>query len=185
MFLSHVSIEKYIDEGLIVITEFEKKNIRPVGVRVHLAKEILVPEPNQTVSIAEHQDIKYKEIDLTQEEFYLDPGQFVLGATLETIKTSSDLLVLLDGRSTVARLGLTTHITASVIDGTFEAPQVIVLEMKNVGNFRIKLKFKDPIAMLVFAQLKDPVEQKIQSQYGKKQTKVMPPNLNFRTGQDQ
>ena len=185
MFLSHVSIEKYIDEGLIVITEFEKKNIRPVGVRVHLAKKILIPEPNQTVAIAEPQEVKYKELDLTQEEFYLEPGQFVLGATLEAIKIPANLLMLLDGRSTVARLGLTTHITASVIDGAFDAPHVIVLEMKNVGNFRIKLKFRDPIAMLVFAQLKDPVVQKIQTQYGEKQTKVTPPNLNFRTGQDQ
>lgn len=185
MFLSHVSIEKYIDEGLIVITEFEKKNIRPVGVRVHLAKKILIPEPNQTVAIAEPQEVKYKELDLTQEEFYLEPGQFVLGATLEAIKIPANLLILLDGRSTVARLGLTTHITASVIDGAFDAPHVIVLEMKNEGNFRIKLKFRDPIAMLVFAQLKDPVVQKIQTQYGEKQTKVTPPNLNFRTGQDQ
>ena len=163
----------------------KKKNIRPVGVRVHLAKKILIPEPNQTVAIAEPQEVKYKELDLTQEEFYLEPGQFVLGATLEAIKIPANLLILLDGRSTVARLGLTTHITASVIDGAFDAPHVIVLEMKNVGNFRIKLKFRDPIAMLVFAQLKDPVVQKIQTQYGEKQTKVTPPNLNFRTGQDQ
>ena len=95
MFLSHVSIEKYIEQGLIVITGFEKKNIRPVGVRVHLAKEIFIPEPNQTVSITDPQDLKYKEIDLTREEFYLEPGQFVLGATLEAIQTPSNILVLL------------------------------------------------------------------------------------------
>ena len=107
-----------------------------------------------------------------------------MGATFEAIKTPSNVLVLLDGRSTVARLGLTTHITASVIDGAFETPHVIVLEMKNVGNFRIKLKFKDPIAMIIFAELKDPVIQNIQTQYREKQTKVTPPNLKFRTGQD-
>jgi dCTP deaminase len=185
MFLSHQSIEQYIDEGKIIINpEFEKKHIRPVGVRVHLAKEVLVPEPNQTVEIDKPQDLKYKEIDLGCEEFYLEPGQFVLGATFEAIQTPSNLIVFLDGRSTVARLGITTHITASVIDGAFEAPHVIVLEMKNVGNFRIRLKFKDPIGMILFAELKDPITQKIQTQYGKKQTKVTPPNLHFRTGKD-
>ncbi len=185
MFLSHQTIEKLIDEGQIIIKpEFDKKNIRPVGLRIHLAKEILVPEPNQTVEIGGAQELKYKEIDLTKEEFYLEPNQFILGATYEAIQTPPNILAILDGRSTVARLGITTHITASIADGTFEMPHVVVLEIKNVGNFRVKLKFKDPIAMMVFAELKDPVVQKIQSQYGGGQSKVTPPNLKFRTGQD-
>jgi deoxycytidine triphosphate deaminase len=85
----------------------------------------------------------------------------------------------------VARLGLTTHITASVIDGTFETPHVAVLEIKNVGNFKIRLSFKDPIAMMLFAELKEPVTQKIQTQYGSGQSRATPPNLWFRTGHDQ
>jgi len=63
-------------------------------------------------------------------------------------------------------------------------PHVVVLEIKNVGNFRVRLKFKDPIAMMVFAELKEPVVQKMQSQYGGGQSKVTPPNLNFKTGHD-
>jgi len=186
MFLSHQSIERSIDNGDIKIgPEFDKKNIRPVGVRLHLAKEILIPEPNQIIEINKPQDLKYKEIDLTQEEFYLEPGQFILGATFEALQTSPTILPILDGRSTIARLGLTTHITASIIDGAFEMPHIVVLEIKNVGNFRIRLKFKDPIAMMVFAELKDPVIQKMHNQYGKNQTKVTAPNLSFRTGEDQ
>jgi dCTP deaminase len=185
MFLSHEAIEKYIDEGKIIIEPaFDKKNIRPVGIRIHLAKDLLVPEPNQIVSLTVAQDLKYKEIDLTQEEFLLEPGQFVLGATYEAIQTPANVLAILDGRSTVARLGLTTHITASVIDGTFETPHVAVLEIKNVGNFKIRLNFKDPVAMMLFAELKDPVTQKIQSQYGGGQSKATAPNLRFRTGHD-
>lgn len=185
MFLSHQTIEKYIDEGKIIISpDFEKKNIRPVGVRLHLAKDVLVPEPGQTAEITGSQKLKYLEVDLEKEEFYLEPGQFILGATYEAIQTPKNILAILDGRSTVARLGLTTHITASIIDGTFETPHVAVLEIKNVGNFRIKLKFKDPIAMMLFAELKDDVTQKMQSQYGSAQSKVTAPNLNFKTGFD-
>ena len=185
MFLSHQTIERYIDEGKIIIKpEFDKKNIRPVGLRIHLAKDILIPEAGQTVEIGSPIELKYKELDLTKEEFYLEPGGFILGATYEAIQTPPDLLAILDGRSTIARLGLTTHITASIADGTFEMPHVVVLEIKNVGNFRVRLKFKDPIAMMVFAELKEPVVQKIQSQYGGGQSKVTPPNLNFKTGED-
>ena len=51
MFLSHQTIEKYIDLGKIVIESyFDKKDIRPIGVRIHLAKHLLLPEPDQIVS---------------------------------------------------------------------------------------------------------------------------------------
>ena len=185
MFLSHQTIEQYIDEGKILIEpDFDKKNLRPVGIRIHLAKNLLVPEPNQVVSLTVAQELKYKEIDLTKEDFLLEPGQFVLGASHEAIQTAPNLLAILDGRSTVARLGLTVHISASVIDGTFETPHVAVLEIKNLGNFSIRLNFKDPVAMMLFAELRDPVTQKIQSQYGGGQSKATPPNLRFRTGAD-
>ncbi|MFA6338687.1 MAG: dCTP deaminase [Candidatus Paceibacterota bacterium] len=185
MFLSHQTIERYINEGKIIVQpEFDKKNIRPAGLRIHLAKDILIPEPNQTVEINSPQNLKYKEVDLIKEEFYLEPNQFILGATYEAIQIPSDILAILDGRSTVARLGITTHITASIIDGAFEMPHVVVLEIKNVGNFRIRLKFKDPIAMMVFVELKEPVIQKTHGQYGGvRQSKVTPP-LNSQTEED-
>ena len=113
----------------------------------------------------------------------MEPNAFILGATHEAIKTPQNILAILDGRSTVARLGLTIHNTASAIDGTFEEPHVVVLEIKNAGNFRVKLKFKDPIAMMLFAELKDLVTQKLQGQYGG-QNKATPPNLKFKTGRD-
>ena len=185
MFLSHQTIERYIDEGkIIVLPEFEQKNIRPLGIRIHLAKDILVPEPGQTVSISGSEELKYKEIDLTREEFYLEPGGFILGATYEAVQTPADVVSLLDGRSTVARLGLTTHVTAAVLDGTFEVPHVSVLEIKNLGNFRVRLQHKDPIAMMIFAELKEPVVKKINSRYGGGQSKVTPPNLRFRSEED-
>ncbi|MBM3886407.1 dCTP deaminase [Candidatus Dependentiae bacterium] len=185
MYLSHQTIEQYLDQGLIVIgPDFDKKNIRPVGVRIHLAKDILIPAPNQTVDLTNPQDLEYKEVDLTQEEFYLEPNQFILGATYESIQTPTNVLTILDGRSTIARLGITTHVTASVADGTLGSPHVVVLEIKNVGNFRVRLKYKDPIAMMIFAQLTQAVEQKTSSQYSAQQTKVTPPNLNFRVGID-
>ncbi|KKP97267.1 MAG: putative deoxycytidine triphosphate deaminase [Candidatus Moranbacteria bacterium GW2011_GWD2_36_12] len=185
MFFSHKTIEECIDNGRIIIgPDFDKKNIRPVGIRIHLGDELLVPEPDQIVNLTEANDLKYKSVDISKEEFYLEPGQFVLGSTLETIKTATNILTILDGRSTIARLGLTTHITASIIDGTFEIPHSATLEIKNVGNFKIRLKFRDPIAMMLFAELKDHVTQQLQSQYRSAADRVAPPNLNYKTGED-
>lgn len=185
MFLSHQDIKGCIKKGLIKIgPNFNNKNIRPVGVRIHLGKQLLLPEPGQTVNLTESNELKYKNIDIKNEIFSLKPGEFALGSTFETFQTAPNILAILDGRSTVARLGLTMHITASIIDGTFETPHSATLEIKNVGNFNVQLKYKDPIAMMLFAEIKSPVTQELQSQYKKNADKVAPPNLNFKTGMD-
>lgn len=185
MFLSHQTIEKYIAQGKIKIgPDFDPKNLRPVGIRLHLGSELLLAEPDQVIDLTSPQELKYRAINLLHEEFYLTPGQFVLAATYETIQTTPDLIAILDGRSTIARIGLTTHITAAAIDGTYGSPHSPTLEIKNVGNFNIRLKYKDPIAMMLFAELKDPVTQSQQTQYQHEPGKVTPPNLAFKTGID-
>lgn len=185
MFLPHTVIERYIEEGLIIIgPAYSKNNLRPVGLRMHLGRYLLLAEPGQTVDLTSSVTLNYKEVDLTQEDFYLQPGQFVLGSTYETIQTARTIVAFLDGRSTIARLGLTTHITASIIDGTYEKPHAATLEIKNVGGFTIRLQYKDPIAMMLFAQLQEPVTQKLQSQYTAQPDRVTAPNLQFKTGQD-
>lgn len=185
MFLSHQDIENCIKDGSIEIgPSFDNKNIRPAGVRVHLGEEVIVPQSGQTISLTEKNNLSYKTIDISKTEFNLGPGEFVLASTFEKFKTAPNILAILDGRSTIARLGLTTHITASIIDGTFEMPHSPTLEIKNVGNFTIRLKYMDPIAMMLFAELKTPVTQKLQSQYRNLPHTVAPPNLNFETGKD-
>lgn len=185
MFLSHFTIETYIRENKIIIgPEFDIKNIRPAGIRLHLGSTILIPDTDQIVDLQNSDDLKYQEIDLTKQKFYLEPNQFILASSYETIKTTADILAFLDGRSTIARLGLTTHITASVIDGLYEKPQRITLEVKNVGNFKIRLREKDPIALLLFAQLTEPVTQKLQTQYQAEYGSGAKPNLSFKTGFD-
>lgn len=185
MFLSHQTIERYIQEKKIVIgPEYNPNNLRPVGIRLHLADTVLIPEPNQVVDLTEPTELRYTQVNLTAQSFYLEPNGFILGSTYEIIQTAPTILAMLDGRSTLARLGLAIHTTAAIIDGTFGQPHAPTLEIKNVGNFSIRLRYKDPIAMLLFAELQEPVTQPLQSQYGSTPHKVMPPNLQFKTGCD-
>jgi hypothetical protein len=58
-----------------------------------------------------------------------------------------------------------THVTASVLDGSIYQPREIVLEIKNMGEFEVLLKYQDPIAQVYFMQLTEPVEQNEQPQY--------------------
>lgn len=178
MILSDKTIKEYIGTGRIQITpEFYMDDITPAGVRVYLGDEILVARPGQTVSLTQPSELEYDSYKITKEKGYLmKPGDFVLAATHEKFCTDRDLLIFLDGRSTVARIGLTTHVTAAVIDGKYEVPKSIVLEMKNLGSFDIMLHAGDPIGNVYFEQLSSEVEQEIEDRY-KVQEGVRGPNL--------
>ena len=177
MFLSDISIKKIInDRKLLIVPPLEDKNIRPCGIRVHLGEKLLAYEDYQTIAPMKNPEIKYKEIDLTKDSFVLAPGAFVLGSTREAFKTPRNMAGFLDGRSTLARLGLTIHITAAITDGLYEEPRSITLEIHNVSNLNIVLSNNMPIGSMLFFLLDQEVSQGVQEQY-RHQSGVTPPNL--------
>jgi len=71
----------------------------------------------------------------------MKPGDFVLGSTVESLRLHPTLACRLDGRSTLARLGLLVHCTSETIDSIHQAHRSIVLEIANVGPFQITMPF--------------------------------------------
>lgn len=67
----------------------------------------------------------------------LAPDDFVLAMTHESITVPPNLIALVEGRSTYARVGLSMHQTAPWIQPGWEGP--IVLEIRNSGPLTIKL----------------------------------------------
>ncbi len=65
----------------------------------------------------------------------LYPGDFVLTQTLESVHLPNDLMGLVEGRSSWARLGISVHVTAPKIDPGFDAP--ITLELANHSNMAV------------------------------------------------
>lgn len=184
MYLPDQIIKRYLkSKKIISVPEVKDDDIRTVGIRVHLANEILIPLPDQTLDLANPTDVEYRSIDLTKETFVLKPGEFILAALKEKVQISRDLIAFIDGRSTIARLGLTVHVTSTTADGLYDMPCSITLEIANVGNLNIKLAAGYPIGMMLFAKVDGTVESDIQSQY-KGQESVTPPNLNFKRGED-
>lgn len=184
MFLSDKTIRLYLKQKkIIVVPDLKDTNIRNVGIRAHLANTIMIAEPNQLVDLKNPAEIKYKKINLDKKEFILKPGDFILGSTIEKLSMSRDLIAFIDGRSTVARLGLTVHLSSTTADGLWDEPQSITLEIANIGNLNIKLVSQYPMGMFTFAELTEKVEQESQTQY-KSQIGVTAPNLKFKTGKD-
>lgn len=61
---------------------------------------------------------------------------------------SSGIAARVEGRSTLARLGVTVHLTAPTIHAGFDG--VIALEVKNAGDLRVALCPGDRICQLIF-----------------------------------
>lgn len=72
------------------------------------------------------------------EPFFIHPGELVLGVTKESVTLPDNLVGWLDGRSSLARLGLMVHVTAHRIDPGWSGG--IVLEFLNGGKLPIALR---------------------------------------------
>ena len=72
------------------------------------------------------------------EDYYvLEPGQTVLGMTRERLFLPSDLCAWIEGRSRIARLGLTVHVTSGFVQPGVSNHQV--LELSNVSGMPLGL----------------------------------------------
>lgn len=137
-------IEAWLDSGKLAITPrppVERINGATVDVRLgnqfrtfsgHTAAFIDLSGPKDEVSAALDR-VMSDEIVLPEgEAFFLHPGELALAVTLESVTIPDDLVGWLDGRSSLARLGLMVHVTAHRIDPGWQGR--IVLEFYNSGK---------------------------------------------------
>ena len=92
----------------------------------------------------------------TGEKFIMQPGEFVLAVTLEKVKIAPDLMGRLEGRSSLGRLGLVVHSTASIFDPGWDGKPV--LELGNLGKMAISLTCGMRICAMTFEELSSPAE---------------------------
>lgn len=98
------------------------------------------------------------EIHITEQQtFVLHPGELALGITLESITLPDDLVGWLDGRSSLARLGLMVHVTAHRIDPGWSGN--IVLEFFNSGKLPLALRPGMAIGAMSFETLTGPAQR--------------------------
>jgi dCTP deaminase len=83
-------------------------------------------------------DLKEYDSHGQRESFFLRPGELILAMTHEKITVPDDMIALVEGRSTYARVGLSMHQTAPWIQPGWNA-RAIVLEIYNTGPLIIQL----------------------------------------------
>lgn len=114
MIISGQEIKKRLG-STIMIEPFFHGQLNPNSYNLRLHDELLLYNETVLDMKKEHSCTK---IIIPQEGLILQPGKLYLGRTLEYTKTL-DLVPMLEGRSSIGRLGLFIHITAGFGDVGF------------------------------------------------------------------
>lgn len=89
------------------------------------------------------------------EPFILHPHSFVLAATKEYILVPDDLVVRIEGKSTLARMGILVH-SAGFIDPGYEG--TLTLEISNQGDLAVALYPEMYICQIAVHQMSSPAD---------------------------
>lgn len=151
--LSDHEIKAEIHSGSLDIHPMNNDDIKSASVDLHLSDQFLISKPHQQIVIDPKED-QTPHTSLIQvdpcEAFVLHPGQFVIASTTESFKLPDYLVGRLEGKSSVARLGLIIH-TAGFVDPGFEGD--LTLEIANLNSLPSKLYPGMPIAQIAFLRM--------------------------------
>jgi dCTP deaminase len=161
MVLSDVDIKGYIEAGKIKITPaLPLEQFGSCSVDFRLGSEFNVFEHSRYPYI----DLKAKTrlegimrpvIVEPGEPFILQPREFVLAITEETLELDVDVLGRLEGRSSLGRIGIIVHGTAGLFDPGWSGKAT--LELSNLGRMPVALYPGMRICSFTFEQLSSPV----------------------------
>jgi dCTP deaminase len=144
MILADVDIRKALVEGRIRITPMPDldRQLGSVSVDFRLGTTFMVFEhsrhsfidPRSPQSIGD----AMRTIEVAEDEpFIMQPGDFALASTVESLELPDDLLGRLEGRSSIARLGITVHSTAAVFEPGWVG--TATMELSNLGRMAVAL----------------------------------------------
>lgn len=112
MVLTDSEILKEIESGNIKIEPFHRESLGSNSYDVCISKHLAVYDSAE-LDAKKHNTINHFEIP--EEGFVMMPGELYLGSTVEYTETHSHLPIL-DGKSSVGRLGIDIHATAGIGD---------------------------------------------------------------------
>lgn len=140
MILSDVDIQGALAHGFLDVHPLDVSQIQPASIDLKLSDKFRMFNKHAYGFIDPLQEQKNltREVEIPKgESFVIHPGQFVLGSTAERVRLSDNIAGMVEGISSLGRLGLVVHATAGFIDPGFEGN--ITLEMTNVAGLPIIL----------------------------------------------
>ncbi|MDR0336069.1 MAG: dCTP deaminase [Planctomycetaceae bacterium] len=151
MILSGLEILKEIDNGNIVIDPFDKKRINPNSYNLQLHNELMIYSDSELDMRACPQT---ERLTIPEDGIVLEPNRLYLGRTVE-YTTTLNYVPMLEGRSSIGRLGLYVHVTAGFGDVGFS------------GFWTLEIQCIQPIRIYPFVEICQIYYHSIQGDYDK------------------
>ncbi len=160
MVLSDVDIKRYLAEGKIRVSpDLPPEQFGSCSVDFRLGNEFSIFEHSRHPYIDPRdkgaiQDLM-RTIDVKDgEPFILQPREFALAITMESLELDADVLGRLEGRSSLGRIGIIVHGTAGLFDPGWRGKAT--LELSNLGIMPVALYPGMRICSFTFEQLSTP-----------------------------
>jgi dCTP deaminase len=156
--LTKPEILKLIKQKKVVIEPFDKQSIGPASIDFHLSNSFRIFKwSNKNFIVDKKVDYhKVTELITVQDSMTLLPGKSVHGITVESLTLPNNICGWIQGRSTLARIGLMVHVTANFIHPGMHGHQV--LEMTNAGPMALTIKIGIPICQIILEETKGEAE---------------------------
>jgi len=150
MILVDSKIHAYNRLGKISISPFDPSSINPNSYDLKLSKSFQVSRETAGIDPLNEKSIRFAFQEVKSDEIWLESGGFILAETREMICLPANIVGILNGKSSLARLGIEIHCTGGFVDAGFCG--TITLEITNKHPSPVKLYAGMRIAQLVFVK---------------------------------
>jgi len=159
--LSDRDIKKIIKEGKLIFKPVLTKNqISPASIDLKLGPTFKIFNISKQCLLDTKKGLPDKDFIITKkiklgQAFILHPNNFVLASTKEYVIMPDDIILRVEGKSTLARMGILVH-TAGFVDPGFEG--TLTLEISNQSNLPVALYPDMYICQIAVEYLSSPAE---------------------------
>ncbi|MEN6610297.1 MAG: dCTP deaminase [Methanoregulaceae archaeon] len=149
MILVDWQILDHVARGFIRVDPFDPSLVQPNSLDIRLGRHFAwYQEGGELIDPYQKETITARVEEMHADFIVLQPGKFILGETLECIGLPDNIVATIEGKSSIARLGIGLHQTGGWIDAGFRG--TITLEMSNANQRPVRLYSGMPIGQLVF-----------------------------------
>jgi dCTP deaminase len=175
-----------VGAGSIKITPFDKDQINPASydltlhpilrVNFQIADKWKIGVPLD-LSNVEEEYLQERSLDQL-ESYTMYPGEFLLASTMEFVELDTQTVGRVEGKSSLARVGLAVHVTGGFIDPGFRGH--ITLEMVNLFHRPLVIHPGMRIAQIAFMTMEGEVNRSY-AETGRYQGQTGPTLSRYRT----
>lgn len=160
MILADRDIKKAIKEQKIMIDPFDESFVQPASYDLRLDNHFKIFKKNRNIVLDPKNPVTemMEDIYISDDKYFvIHPGDFVLGLVKEKTGVDAKHVGRLEGKSSLARLGLIIHTTAGFLDPGNNLK--LTLELFNASALPIKLYPDMKIAQIAFEEISSECER--------------------------